>query len=68
MTLQLIEELLLSLSTATDSLGVPLFGVQMVTIWEAEKKHVKCIQDPPGVTLYTITGHITKGGVQLPVF
>ena len=67
-TLQLIEELLLQLSTATDSLGVPMFSEQMVTIWQEEKKHMKCIQDPAGVALYTVTGHITKGGVELPVF
>ena len=67
MTLQLIEELLVQLSTATDSLGVPVLGVQMVTIWD-EEKHLKCIQDPSGVLLYTITGHITEGGVELPVF
>ena len=66
-TLQLIEELLLQFSTATDSLDVPLVSEKMVTIWE-EKKHVMCIQDPPGVTLYTITGRINKGGVELPVF
>ena len=67
-TLQLIEELLLQLSTTTDSLGVPVFGVQMVTIWDEEKKHVGCIQDPSGVALYTVTGHINKGRVELPVF
>ena len=67
-TLQLIEELLLQLSTATDSLGVPVLSVHMVTILEEEKKHLKCIQDPSGVALYTLTGYITKGGVKLPVF
>ena len=67
-TLQLIKELLLQLSMATNYLGVPVLGVQMVTIWEEQKKHLKCIQDPSGVPLYTITGHITKGGVELPVF
>ena len=67
--MQLIEELLLQLFTATDSLGVPLVSEKMVTIWEEEKKkHVMCIQDPPRVTLYTITGCINKGGVELPVF
>ena len=68
LTLQLIEELLLRLSTATDSLGVPVISERMVTIWEEEKKHIKCIQDPPGVSLYTITGYIKKGGMELPVF
>ena len=50
-TLQLIEELLLAFGTATDSYGVPLFGEQMVTIWEEEKRHIPCIQDPPEMTL-----------------
>ena len=67
LTLRLIEELLLKLSTATDSLGVPVLSEQMVAIWDVEKKHVACIQDPPEVALYTVTGHITKGGVELPV-
>ena len=49
-TLQLIEELLLTFSTAIDSYGVPLFGEQMITIWEEEKKHIPCIQDPPCIT------------------
>ena len=26
-----------------------------------------CIQDPPDVQLYTITGHLHKGGVRLPI-
>ena len=47
---------------------IPDFSGQMVTIWNEEKKHIKCIQDPPGVALYTVTGCIKKGGVQLPVF
>ena len=66
-TMQLIEELLLSLSTVTDLLGVPLLKEEMSTIWEEQKKHVKCIQDPPDLQLYTITGHIQKGGVHLPL-
>ena len=71
MTLQLIEELVLELSsspTATDSNGVYVFSEDMVKIWKEEKKHVRCIQDPDGITLYTVTGHIIKGGVELPVF
>ena len=66
-TTQLIEELLLSLSTATDPLGVPLLKEEMSTVWEEQKRHVKCIQDPPNLQLYTITGHIQKGGVHLPL-
>ena len=45
------------------------FSEQVVTIWNEEKKHVKCIQDPLGVDyLYTKTGYVRKGGIDLPVF
>lgn len=67
-TEQLIESLLLSFSTATDSLGGPLFSEAMKDVWEEQKKHVKCIQDPVNVELYTTTGHLKKGGVNLPIF
>lgn len=43
-------------------------GEQTITIWEEQKKHLKCIQDPSSVPLYNITGHITKGMVELPMF
>ena len=65
--MQLIEDLLLSLSSASDTLGVPLLCEDMTNIWEEQKRHVSCIQDPPGVELYTTTGHLVKGGVRLPV-
>ena len=64
---QLTEELLLSLSTATDPLGVPLLKEEMSTVWEEQKRHIKCIQDPSNLQLYTITGHIQKGAVHLPL-
>lgn len=67
-TTQLIEALLLSLSAATDTLRMPLLKEEMKQIWSEQKKHITCIQDPPGIELYTITHHITKGGVRLPVF
>ena len=66
-TLQLIEELLLDMAGCTDSGGNPLFDNRIVNIWEEEKKHVRCLQDPEGVALYTVTGHIMKGGMELPV-
>lgn len=67
-TIELIEKLLLSLSPATDSLGMPLLKEEMKEIWDEQRRHIKCLQDPPGVMLYTITGHLQKGGVTLPVF
>ena len=65
-TTEAIEALLLSFSIATDTLGVPLLKEEIKSIWEEQQKHVACIQDPPGVQLYTVTGHILKGGVMLP--
>lgn len=62
-----IEELILAFSTATDTLGVPILSDEIREIWAEQKRHVECIQDPPGVQLYTITHTITKGGVSLPV-
>ena len=66
-TVELIESLLLALSSATDTLGVPLLKEEMQTIWDEQRKHIACIQDPPNMSLYTITGHSNKGGVQLPI-
>ena len=66
-TVEMIEALLLALSPATDAIGVPLLKEEMRDIWAEQKHHVPCLQDPPGVQLYTVTKHITKGGVRLPV-
>lgn len=64
----LIDQLMATMSSATDALGVPLFREDMLSIiWPEQKRHLPCIQDPPGITLYTITGYITKGEVRLPV-
>lgn len=68
---QLLEELLRILleSSGDDSCEVPLFDREkMEHIWHVEKKHIKCIQDPPGVSLYIKTGELTKGGVRLPTY
>ena len=67
-TINNIESLILSLSSATDVLGVSLFREEMKSIWDEQKHHVQCLQDPPGIPLYTETGHVQKGGVQLPVY
>ena len=59
-TIKMVEELLLGLSSATDTLGVPLLREEMP---DEQKHHVHCLQDPPNVLLYTITGHLRKGSV-----
>lgn len=67
-TMGLIESLLLSLSTSTDTMGVPLLkGEEIKQIWEEQKQHIKCLQDPPVIQLYTVTGSTTKDGVVLPI-
>ncbi|XP_047242400.1 uncharacterized protein LOC124880974 [Girardinichthys multiradiatus] len=67
-TIQLLDQLIGELISdrGKDSLGVPLLDpIRMQHIWFVQKRHVKCIQDPPDVALYTQTGTIIKGGVQL---
>ena len=49
------------MAECTDSGGNPLFENRIVSIWEEERKHVRCLQDSEGVALYTVTGHVTKG-------
>lgn len=63
-----IGALIDSFSSATDSLGVPIFRDEMSEIWAEQKKHVNCIQDPPGMSLYCKTGSLVKGKTELPVF
>ncbi|XP_076848242.1 uncharacterized protein LOC143493606 [Brachyhypopomus gauderio] len=70
-TIHLLDQLLTELMSGkgNDALGVPLLDtVRMQHIWRVQKRHVACIQDPPGVALYTETGDITKGGVVLKTY
>ena len=66
-TTEAIEALLLTFSVVVDTLGVPLLKAEIRGIWEEQVKHVSCLQDPPGIELYTVTGHIQKGRLMLPV-
>jgi hypothetical protein len=70
-TTRLIGELLETLMgpQGLDTLGVPLFDQEKMTnIWESQARHVKCIQDPDDVSLYTQTGTVAKGGTRLPTY
>ena len=70
-TTALIDSLLTSLSgdSGRDSLGVPLLAEEKVwDLWDSQKRHVACIQDPPGVVLYTEVRKMKKGTKTLPVF
>ncbi|XP_043092078.1 uncharacterized protein LOC122342363 [Puntigrus tetrazona] len=67
-TIRLMERLLQDLGGANgrDLMGVPLLDeVRMEHIWRVQKRHVRCIQDVPGVPLYTEIGTTTKAGVIL---
>ncbi len=67
-TIRLIERLLQELRGAKgrDLMGVPLLDeVRMEHIWRVQKRHVRCIQDMPGVPLYTEVGTTMKAGVTL---
>ncbi|KAL2082094.1 hypothetical protein ACEWY4_021912 [Coilia grayii] len=68
-TKQLLQEVLDSFWEAKDSTGAPLIDqTRMKKIWNTQRRHLRCIQDPAGVELYTQMGEITKGGVKLPVY
>ena len=62
----MLENLFLMLTSATDTLGVPLLKEELAGIWEEQRRHIPCLQDPPGVPLYTITGYANKGRVDTP--
>ena len=52
-TVELIEALILAMSQSEDALGNKLFNDDIQDIWSEQKKHIKCIQDPPGSYLLT---------------
>ncbi|XP_051778746.1 uncharacterized protein LOC127526673 [Erpetoichthys calabaricus] len=66
---RLIDEMLEAFGDATDTMGIPLLGrAKIQEIWKTQRRHLHCIQDPPGVHLYMQTGQLVKGGITLPVF
>ncbi|KAK9518579.1 hypothetical protein VZT92_023881 [Zoarces viviparus] len=68
-TERLIEEALDHFKSAKDSMAILLLDQERVDgIWSTQRRHLQCIQDPPGLQLYTRTGQLTKGGVSLPVY
>lgn len=67
-TIRLIDNMLLELmgDKGRDLMGVPLLDkIRMEHIWRVQRRHIKCIQDVPGVPLYTETGTTIIGGIQL---
>lgn len=68
-TERLIGELLDTFMDATDTIGIRLLDRdRMQAIWQTQRHHLVCIQDPPDVSIYTNKSKdVTKGGVILPV-
>lgn len=59
----MVNELIRSLHDKTSILGEVLFA-DIDKCWEEERRHLLCLQDPPGVALYTRTGSLNKGTAQ----
>ncbi|XP_078495351.1 uncharacterized protein LOC144750182 [Ciona intestinalis] len=52
-----------------DLSGVALLKLDLVEeVWAVQMPHVCCLQDPPNIQLYTITGMQVIGGISLPVY
>ncbi|XP_060939446.1 uncharacterized protein LOC133016132 [Limanda limanda] len=50
-------------------MGVPLIDHRLMEeIWSTQRRHLRCIQDPPGGALYAKTGEMNRGGVVLSVY
>ena len=70
-TAELIQQLITTFSSdlGNDTMGIPLLDKDRAwQIWDEQKRHLDCVQDPAGVQLYTKTGTLKKGGVELPVY
>ena len=70
-TTMLISNLLEAFSgpQGTDTLGVPSLDSDRIwTIWQSQQKHIPCLEDPEDVQLYTKTGTLVKGGIELPIY
>lgn len=53
-TRAMIESLLQAMWDLTDTAGLRLInGDSMARVWQVQQKHLACIQDPPGIELYT---------------
>jgi len=63
-----LEKIFNALAGKTDATNEPLFRDSFMEIWEEEKKHIECLQDPEGIQLYTQTGTLKKGYTDLPTY
>ncbi|XP_035384065.1 uncharacterized protein LOC118241707 [Electrophorus electricus] len=63
------QETELLIQELTDTMGIRLLDrKKMEDIWQTQRHHLHCIQDPPGVQLYRRVRQVTRGGLVLPVY
>lgn len=71
-TTVLLEELVevFESDRGRDIMGVPLFPPGALRrVWEQQRHHVACIQDPPNIGLYyKALSPVNKGGIPLPLY
>ena len=72
-TTRLIKDLIDTFSSdkGKDTMGIPLLKKTSIQQnWEEQKQHISSIQDvdDPAIQLYTQTGTLKKGGVELPMY
>ncbi|XP_061651844.1 uncharacterized protein LOC133488233 [Phyllopteryx taeniolatus] len=68
-TERLIQEVLDHFWEAKDTMGMALLDqARTQHIWDTQRQHMACIQDPPGLPIYTKVGEVTRGGIKLPIF
>ena len=70
-TTRLIDHVIQTLdsSQGRDTMGVLLFNYECTQqMWKEQRRHVTCIQDVAEIPLYTKTGSLMKGGVELPTY
>lgn len=53
-----------------DGMGIALFkdDASVDQVWANQQKHLECLQDPPGMDMYTVTKHVTRNGISLPYY
>ncbi|XP_049332828.1 uncharacterized protein LOC111197179 [Astyanax mexicanus] len=65
----LISQLLVTFRNVTDTMGIPLLDTERRDfIWNTQQQHLRCIQDPLGLQLYSKTRQLTRSGVVVPVY
>ncbi|ESO87510.1 hypothetical protein LOTGIDRAFT_166390 [Lottia gigantea] len=69
-TYNLVSAAISELKTAAgfDSNGIPLFKSDEAIdeVWDNQQKHIECLQDPAGLSFYTVLKYIKLNGIDIP--